>query len=323
MTLSLTELQALTDYYWFRSPVDIYFKSNIILYKCLGGQTGTKLIDGGLEIHVPLEYAAQNAGPYGAISTLPTNKVVVFNAARFPWAAYYGQLTYDLDDARQNSGEAQIVDLIASKLRNTQKSIRSNMGTQIYSARSSNTGPLGETDVGFVGFDDLFNTTTSIAYGNIAEDDMADWAANVTTTSEAISFKVLQAMRRSASIDDNNEGKPDLYVTTDTLKDGYERTLQTQARYSSHELANAGFDNLLFGGKPMVVDNKVSSGICYGFNMRFLNIHTHRKFNFTQPTWNSPINQPDVKVAFIRWSGQLVCNNRKAHVKHTNLSEPS
>jgi len=315
MALTLTELQAVTDFYVENTPNDIYFKSNILLYKLLGGERGTHTIPGGKKIQVILEYAAGNSGAYGASTKLPLAKKEVYNAAFYRWAAYYGGVTIDLDDQRQNTGEDALVNLVEGKLKNAQKSIRSTMGTDIYAAAAT-TNALN-------GLGDLFSTVTSTAYGEIAEDDMALWTAVKSTASEAISFKVMQALRRSASIDDNMEGKPNLYITTELLKDGFERTLQTQARYSDVRLINAGFDNILFGGAPMTYDNKQTSGYMDALNLNYLDILTHQDYNFTKPIWASPIDQPDIKVAFIRWSGNLVCRNRKAHARHTNLTEPT
>jgi hypothetical protein len=315
MALTLTELQAITDYYVEKTPNDIYFKSNILLYKLLGGEKGTHTIPGGKKIQVILEYSGGNSDAYGSSTKLPLNKTEVFNAAFFRWAAYYAGVTIDLDDQRQNSGDLAIVNLVEGKLKNAQKSIRSTMGTDIYAAAADTNH--------FTGLGDLFLTTTSTAYGEIAEDDMAVWKAVKNTTVEAISFKVMQALRRSASIDDNMEGKPNLYITTELLKDGFERTLQTQARYSDVRLVNAGFDNILFGGAPMVTDNKQTAGYVDALNLNYLDILTHQDYNFTKPVWASPIDQPDIKVAFIRWSGNLVCRNRKAHARHTALTEPA
>jgi hypothetical protein len=315
MALTLTELQAITDYYVEKTPNDIYFKSNILLYKLLGGERGTHTIPGGKKIQIVLEYAAGNAGAYGATTKLPLGKKEIYNAAFFRWAAYYAGVTVDLDDQRQNSGDLAIVNLVEGKLKNAQKSIRTQMGTDVYAA-AANTNA-------FVGLGDLFSTVTATAYGEIAEDDMADWKAVKNTTVEAISFKVMQALRRSASIDDNMEGKPNLYITTELLKDGFERTLQTQARYSDVRLVNAGFDNILFGGAPVVTDNKQTAGYLDAINLNYLDILTHEDYNFTKPVWASPIDQPDIKVAFIRWSGNLVCRNRKAHARHTAMTEPA
>ena len=309
MALTLTELQSITDFYVDSTDNDIYFKSNVLLYKLLSlGKT----IPGGKKIQVVLEYGKGNSGDYGANTKLPLSKTEVFNAAFFRWAAYYGGVTVDLEDQRQNSGDLAIVNMVNGKLKNAQKSIRESMANAVYTSAASTNALLG--------LGDLFSTVTATAYGEIAEDDMAKWSAANDSTGGNINFKIMQGIRRAASVDDNIEGKPNLYMTTETLKDGFEGSLQTQARYSDVNLVNAGFDNILFGGAPVVADNKQTSGYCDALNLRYLNMETHKDYNFTKPKWESPIDQPDTKVAFIRWGGQLVCSNRAAHARFTGLT---
>jgi hypothetical protein len=188
------------------------------------------------------------------------------------------------------------------------------MGTDVYASAADT--------VSFLGLGNLFNTTSSTAYGNIAEDDMSDWTANVDDTAEAISFKVMQGIRRTAKIGQSKDAKPNIYITTDVLKDGFERTLQVQARYSDTNLVNAGFDNVLFGGVPVVADDKQTATYMDALNLRFLKAKTHTKWPFTKPKWEYSKDQPDTLTANTRWIGQLVCSNRKAHARHTGLTEP-
>ncbi|MCK5681547.1 phage major capsid protein, partial [bacterium] len=245
MALTLTELQSITDFYVDSTDNDIYFKSNALLFKLLAmGKT----IPGGKKIQVVLEHAKGNTGSYGATTKLPLSKKEIYNAAFFRWAAYFAGVTVDLEDQRQNSGDLAIVNMVNGKLKNAQKGIRQEMAEAVYTAAASADALLG--------LGDLFNASSSTAYGEIAEDDMAAWKANVDTTAEDISFTVMQKIRRLASIDDNTEGKPNLYITTEALKDGYEASLQTQTRYSDVKLVDSGFDNILFGGAPIVADNK-------------------------------------------------------------------
>jgi hypothetical protein len=70
----------------------------------------------------------------------------------------------------------------------------------------------------------------------------------------------------------------------------------------------------------VVSDNKQAAGTMDALNLRFLDVETHTNYNFTKPVWDSPIDQPDTKVAFIRWGGNLVCRNRAAHCRHTGLT---
>ena len=316
------ELNVITEDYVEKRPVDVYFQDNILLYTLLGnGGLKTSMVgpgdtvDGGKKIKVILEYAMSHAGGYGNTTMIPQSKKDILNAALFRWAGYYASNTIDLDDQVQNNGDAALVNLAWAKLRNIEKSIRDQMGTDIYSAAAD--GVL------FNGLGDLFNTTSSAAYGNIKEDDMAEWKANLDDTSEAISFKVMQGIKRTAKVGQNKQDKPNLYITTDLLKDGYERTLQSQQRFYDESLVKAGFDNIMFSQAPVVADDKQGSGVCDGLNTNYLSIKTHTKYGFTTPKWEYSKDQPDTLTANTRYIGNLVCKNRKAHCRHTNLTEPS
>lgn len=316
MALSLTELQAITDAYVESTSNDIYFKSNVLLYKLLGGETGNLTIPGGKTIDVVLEYDGQNGGSYGNTTKLNLAKKEIFNKASFRWAAEYVSIIVDFEDQRQNAGDLAIVNLIEGKLRNAQKTIRTSMGGKIYTTAAD-----GDS---INGLGDLFNTTTSTAYGGIAEDDMAEWAAIQYATAGVMGFTTMQAIRRQASIDDNMESKPNLYITCEALKDKFESSLQTQARYSDVKLVDAGFDNILFGGAPVVSDNKYETNVgsthVDGLNLNYLDVLTHQKYNFTPPKWASPVDQPDTLVSSIRWAGNLICRNRQAHVRATGIT---
>ena len=310
MTLTTDELNAVTQDWIDTNPRDIHFKSNVLLHMLL---SKNKTIPGGKRIQTVLEYAESNGGSYSASTKLPVDKKEIYSAAFFGWSAYYGQATIDLDDQIQNNGDRAIVDLVRGKLNNAAKTIRGKMAAAVYAS--------GATSKDLVGLGDLFSTVTSTAYGDIKEDDMADWKANVITSPENITFKVMQKIRQAATVDDNNEGMPDLYITTMLLKDAFERTLQSNQRWGNDDLAKAGFPNVQFSGVPIAQDNKCGTGCCYGLNTKFLDMMTHEKRNFTKPVWASPIDQPDTAVAYIRWAGQLVCSNRAAHCMHTGLTE--
>jgi len=322
MALELTQVQAVTNDYWDKKLYDIFFTENVLLYMLMAGGKAaenivkaSELVDGGQMIRVFLEYGKGHTGAYGNTTKIPQSKVDIVNAARFRWAGYYASNAIDLDEQIQNSGGAQMIDLVYTKMKNIEKSLRDQMGSSIYSSAS--------TDYDFLGLGNLFNTTGSTAYGTIAEDDMAQWAANVITTSRPISFKVMQEIFRTPAIGMSRKKKPNLCITTEALKDGYERTLQTQQRFSDQRLVEAGFDNILHKGAPVVADDNQTSGYLDALNTDYLKIKTHKDFNFTTPKWEYDKEQPDIFVANTRWIGQLICSNRKAHVRHTNLSEPN
>lgn len=324
MALDLTQLNAVTLDYFKKQTTDIYFTENILLYRLMGnGQMelnmvkANEIVDGGKKIRVFLEYGRSNVGTYGNKSSIPTSKVDIVNAARFGWSGYVGANTIDLDEQVQNSGAEAMVDLAYTKLQNIQKSIRDYMGAGIYTARSSSPDSYG-----FDGLADLFNTTTSTAYGSVQEADMAQWKANVDTTSEAITYKVMQKLFRAGSIGQSKGAKPNLIITTQLLKDGYTRTLQTQQRFQDSKLAEAGFQNILHDGVPMVYDDNQATGVVDCLNTNYLKIKAHKDYNFTVPKWEADYREPDVLTANVRWMGALVCSNRKAHSRGSGKTEP-
>jgi len=321
MALELTEIQAITDDYVDKGTTDIYFDDNVLLYMLMAGGkfqdslvSAGETVDGGQKIRVFLEHNKSNTGAYGNTTKIPQSKVDILNAARFPWAGYYASNAIDLDDQVQNSGDAALVSLVQAKLKNIQKTIRDSMGTDIYASAA--------TANNFLGLGNLFDTTTATAYGSIAEVDLAKWKANVDTTAEAISYKVMQSIRRNAAVGQSKSQKPNLYITTELLKDGFERTLQANVRYADVKLVNAGFDNVLFGGQPVVADDKQATGHMDALNLNYMKCRTHAKYKFTTPKWEYSKDQPDTLVANTRWIGQLTTSHRAAHCRHTALTEP-
>ena len=318
----LDQLEVITnDYVASNRPEDIVFNDNVLLYMLMSGtkfqdtlvQPG-ELVDGGKKIKVFLEYAKSHTGTYGNTTKIPQSKRDILNAATFRWAGYYAANTIDLTEQIQNNGKAALVDLVHSKLGNIHKTIRDEMGTDAYAAAAS--------EEAFLGLGDLFNTTTSTAYGDVKEADMAGWKANLISTDEVISLKVMQAIRRTAKVGQSRDAKPNIYITTDVLKDAFERILHTQVRFSSSKLVDAGFDNILFSGVPVVADDKQADGTTDALNLNFLRAKTHTKWKFTEPKWEYSKDQPDTLTANTRWIGQIICSNRKAHCRHTGLREP-
>jgi len=264
-----------------------------------------------------LEYAESNGGEYGEDTILDYSIKNIIQAARFDWCGYHAVQSISLAEQTKNTGTAAMVKLVIAKMNNIRATARNKMGAGIYGAKGSG--------YGFSGLDDLFNTTTATAYGSIAEDDMALWKANKLTDTEAISYKVVQEIVRTAAVDSNVSGRPDLAITTDKLLDGYKRSLQAQQRFRNDALAKVGFSNILHDENLAIVkDNKQTAGYFDALNTKHLKIKTHSSYNFTKPKWEKiDLRQPDKLGADTRWQGALLCYHRGAHCRHTNLTEPA
>ena len=310
-------------------PIDIKFTENVLLYMLLKKAQkadydtyfvkASETVDGGKRIKVPLEYDEGNTGNYGQNTVIPQAKKDIINAALFPWGGLYASNALGLDDQVQNSGTEAMVNLAYQYIQNTLKTAWKNMGADIF-VRDT------DDDYGILAlYTDLFSTVTATEYGNIAEDDMALWKANVNTDGSAISFEFLQKLWRTPAIGQHRKKRPNLGLTTEVLKDGYERTLQTQQRFSDQKLVEAGFDNILHKSAPIIADDNVPSGYIYCLNTNYLALKAHKDYNFTKPEWiaKKESGQPDHIYINTRWVGQLVCTHRKAHVLATGVTEPA
>ena len=321
----LNQLNATTEYYWLNiEPVDILNKASALLWKLMGLAIARdnwnvkphEIVDGGRMVKVVLEYANSNSGSYGSSTVIKQGKVDIFDAARFRWAGVYGSNTLNLDDLTENTGDEAIVDLTKKYMNSIIKSARVKMATDIISsaADSSSINGLG----------DLFNTNTSTAYGSLTEAEMANWKANVLTGAKQISFEVLQEIFRQPDMGDAVDMLPNFCVTTSELKDGYERSLHPQQRYTNTDMIAAGWQNITHKGAPIVADTNQTAGYFDALNLNYLSLRSHKDYNFTIPKWTSKevLGQPDTISANTRWRGNLYCTNRKMHVRHTNLSAP-
>jgi hypothetical protein len=324
----INQLNATTEYYWLKTKmgdsVDIVSKASALLWKLMGNAVTRdnwevkphEVVDGGLMVKIPLEYALSNRGGYGADTVINQSKVDILDAARFRWAGVYGSNTLNLDDISQNSGEEAVIDLSKKYIQSIIKAARIQMAEDIITAAADTTR--------INGLGDLFNATTSVEYGSITEAEMANWAPGIISTSEAISFEVMQTIWRTPNMGELKEFLPNFVVTTPLLRDGYERSLHPQQRYANTTMVEAGWDNITHKGAPIIGDTYLSTGYLYALNLNFLHLRSHKDFNFTAPVWLNKgiIGQPDLISANTRWRGNLFCSNRKMQVCHYNLTDP-
>lgn len=328
----LNQLNATTNVYWLSTePEDILNTASALLWKLMGNARVNdnwevkphETIDGGAMVKVPLKYANSNHGSYGADTVINQSKVDILDAARFRWGGAYGSNTLNLDDKIKNAGDEAVISLTNQYMESIKESARVDMASQIISAAADSKS--------INGLGDLFNISaagvvgaTSVEYGSIPESTMANWKANVIETADPISFQVLQEIFRKPAMGDVDGKLPNFIVTTALLKDGYERSLHPQQRYTDTNMVAAGWENIKHKGAPIVADAGVATGWLFALNLNYLSLRSHKDYNFTTPVWvdKTVLGQPDTMTANTRWIGNLFCSNRRMHVLHTNLTEP-
>jgi hypothetical protein len=277
--------------------------------------------EGGMKIRIPLEYDGQEAGFYVKGDTISSDDRESINAAYFEWKHSYGNATVYRIDTLKNAGKYAEVQLVVQKVSGAQKSLTKLLAGSIYDAPGGPTNRL-------TGLLACCNATTTTAYGNIAEDDLvcADgttkpWTGRVTATTEGLTLNRIRTLRTAAKVRDGANGKPDLLVTTETLWNVAADILQVQQRFTEgKETAKAGFTGLHFEGADIFPDDYCPSGDMFALNSKHLGFAIHQDGYFMRSPWKIIPDSPEDKTMKIYWDGNLVVNNRKAHIVHTNLS---
>tara|TARA_Y100000592_G_scaffold68741_1_gene106824 strand:+ start:4342 stop:5337 length:996 start_codon:yes stop_codon:yes gene_type:complete len=317
MSLSIDSLTAVTRDKFIPVLVDNIFNSNILTFKMLQNSEPTA---SGNKVLQPIEYAKSGAkGFYNGYDVLDSTPQELFTDASYDWVQCHASITYSGREEALNSGSERVVDLISAKVKNAEKSLKDLFGTQLYSDNSgSSVSTAGAETSGFLGLQHIIGTnrelggiTSSATYpwwnSNVASFGSSTYG-DVASASGANSIgREMREMYGACSIDND---KPDLIVTTQIIFDAYEESLSAQKRFgaSSQSLADAGFNNLLFRGTPVVVDDHCPPGMMFFLNTKYIKFRHHASRNFAFQGFSKPVNQ-DASVAHILWLGALTVSN--------------
>ena len=131
-------------------------------------------------------------------------------------------------------------------------------------------------------------------------------AFTTTVNGVATGVRAMTQMYGACTVDSDS---PDLIVTTQTIYDAYESSLQGNMRFDGDAtLGDAGFQSLRFKGASVVVDSHCPAGQMYFLNTRYLDFKVHSNRNFAFEDFKA-MESIDAMQARIFWMGQLVCTN--------------
>lgn len=324
MALPFAELESITDDYFMLEDgkaIDIYFNFSFMTNYLMKQQKGIwERPPGGMKIRIPLEYDGQEAGFYKKGDPLSSVDRESVNAAYFDWKHAYANATiYRIDELKQG-GDYGEVQLVQQRVAGAQKSLTKLVCGSFYDE------PGGAAER-FTGMRACCHETTTTAYGAIQEDDLvaADgtkpWEGKRNTTTENITLNVIRQLASDAKIRDGEGGKPNVIATTETLWNIIADILQLQQRFTDgKETVKAGFTGLWFEGKDIFADDYLPSGYAFAINTNYYGYAIHQDGYYVRSKWRVIPDSAEDRTMKIYLDGNAVCNNRKAHKAHSNLS---
>lgn len=318
MALNYDSIQAIAREKYIPKLIDNIYESSALLSML---RADGMVQNGGTKLTQPVLYAKNTArGAYSGLDPHDVSPPETRTAANYDWANYYVSMVISGDDERKVSGDSEIINLLNTTFKEAEMSMKDQLATDLFT---------GLTDI--IGLDSAVGTGT---YGGIAGGTYTWWQSGVDTTAHTASNMVtstsssyIHKLFRIAWDNCKHLGeKVNLIVTSQTVYDLYEETLQANARYPKSErgrfLADAGFDALDFRGIPVVVDDFCAAGTdsaCYFLNTSFMPFWIHPANNFRMTPWKVPTNA-DGRIAQLYFTGQLGLTNRRMFYRFSDLA---
>jgi len=284
-------------------------KNNALLAR-LKKKGKIKVLDGGTEIQIPLEYAENGTYQrYGGYDTLNTNASDVITSAKFDWAQIALHVVASGRELLQNSGKSAMVNLVKAKKANALKSASNNFAVDIFSD--------GSMSYQINGLANLIQSNGQGAAGGI---DSATWpfwrnkfreiAGSNTYTKDTILGEMnalwLPLVRGA--------DKPDTIVFSHDFYSVFEASQQQLQRYSDGDMAQAGFNTLKYKTADVIFDDNANFATNaekgYFLNTDYLYIFQHREAQWTPDEEKKPVNQHAVVIPYY-WMGNMAVTNRQ------------
>jgi hypothetical protein len=180
----------------------------------------------------------------------------------------------------------------------------------------------GNNNKDFIGLKAIIEDSDP-SWGDLGGIDSATntwWQSTVDTTSESLSTWGFAGMSGLWNTVSEGNDHPTHIFTTSAIFGGFEALLTQNARYMDPEVGDAGFQNLLYKGIPVVFDKYVDSGYMYFVNINYITLYSLAGTWFSPSEFIKPVNQ-DVKYKYLKLYGQLTTDNRKRHGLHTGLTD--
>lgn len=344
-----------TDYYdsllsttlmaYRKTMVDNIFKDSALLaYLKMSGAKVTQ--NGGERIAIPLMYGTNSTvktvGGYETIDTTPQDGMTT---AFYPWAEVAGSISISRKEQRQNSGEGKLIDLLKSKIRQAEMSMKEKLNQDLvlgtvssatFIEETSSGGNKGLLPLGY--FLRKANATdpSSGSVGNISGATYSWWRhqtavldSGTKDTGNAFALSVSTyaglkvALKRMYNYCSRGSGgNPDLVVSDQSTFETYENALDTQVRYQNTKMADMGFDTIKLRGATMIWDEMVPdldegaamadaatpAGTAFFINTDFYKLVIDSETDIITTPFIEPENQT-AKTAKILFMGNATCSN--------------
>jgi hypothetical protein len=278
---------------------------------------GNKKTATGRSIVQELEYAMNSTVTwYSGAETLDISPTETFTAAEFVYKQLAGNVTITGLEEIQNSGKEAVHNLLKSRIRNLEKSLKNTMGTALYSLGTENSGKiLG--GLRFLVADAASINGVTGTVGGIASGTYSWWRNYVYNHSNqgagaTASTSTIQHGMNTAWINTvRGSDKPDIITADSVMYLYYLESLTPNQRFMDDKGAGVGFTNLVYQSNvPVIFDDQCPASHMYMLNSDYLFMRPAKGREYKPLGEKSSVNQ-DAMVMPVVWAGNMTCSNRR------------
>ncbi len=255
-------------------------------------------IRGHRRLEIPLEYGDNETVRWiGKGSTMPMTEGDLFTMAYEDWKYVAASIIRYGTEDQQNKGAARIIDYVARKVNAAERALWEAFENVFFGDGTGENEPNG--------LDNLIATdpTTGTVHG--IDRSTYDWWRNQTkTASGAFSVYGISDMRNVF----NNLTKyaktetKDIFMMTDqTTFEAYEDVSLELKQFVNQKLIDAGFDNLVFKGRPLMWSPAAQATQISFINPNYLKLMIDPDYFMDMTEWKPIPDQVNDRVA------QVVC----------------
>jgi archaellum component FlaF (FlaF/FlaG flagellin family) len=290
------------------------FSNNNALIARMKKKGSIKPVSGGRTIVQELAYAQNGTYQrYAGYQTLNIQPSDVFTAAEFDWKQAAVAVTWNgLEIDVQNTGAAQVIDLLESRIENAEKTFINQLSFDMYSNGTADGGlQMGGLQLL------VADTATSGVVGGI---DRAAWPfwrnqvfSGTTNGGGAVSATTIQNYMNQLWLGTKrNTDVTDLIIADNKYVNSYWQSLQAIQRITQTDNGQAGYQTLKYMGADVVADGAIGAACpanhMYFLNTDYLKYRPSSKRNMVPLETVTSINQ-DASVKLIVWAGNLALSN--------------
>ncbi len=258
--------------------------------------------EGGRFLEIPLAYDKNDTVQYIARGgNVALRSQDFMTVAAYEWKYLTGHILRLFQDFQKNRGRAALINRVQQDTTNLKDSLISRLDRDLF---SDGTGDGGRAINGLANL--VADAPATGTVGRLNRATYSWWRnRSKNMTGENVSILLLNRMRTIFNTcgiigAQGADRFPDIIVTTQTIHEAYEEEVQEIARVlisGNPKMADLGFGNLAFKGKPMTWDPFCGAGRMYFLNTKFLKIIYDPLEWLNLGEWLPIFDQPRDRVA--------------------------